>query len=704
MNWRLSILLALAFSGTTQAEIPYPAALDAAAVVESRMADLNREGLLVGNGDLNGLLYERDGTLCLRISKNDIWDARIDTSQDPPLLKVNVTNHQWTAGGGLNQSYHHPFPSPRTAAIVLIRTNAGPATLDVRRAVATANGVNVRALADRNVFLIKAGADISIEEIKAMHLPAAELGETGGVKWLCMKMPGDVDYAGMEYAVAVAGNGEQKAVALVTSWDTKDNVREAAIALARKTVNEDDGKLIARHEAEWTKFWGASGVALDDPEFQAWWYRMVYWLRCSIKPGAMPVPLFTPSSADAPPWHGDYHHNYNAWQPFWTAFPINHPELAEPWVRYMSEMLPRLKWLAQTTYDCEGAFVGISSFAFELDPAKSKMKNNRQVAMLPWGYTLGMMGMSAQVLWYNQLYQPDRQHLAEKLYPVIRETALFYCSFAEKCPRDGNGKARFGPSFSPEHGKFGEDNVPFDLAYARYSLKAGIAAAQELGRDPELVARFCKVLDLLPDYPTAQDAEGKPIVVDWTGCKFREIKEHNITVPVVPVFPGDQITWFSPEPEKELFRNTIRQTRHRGLNSTIMMSVAKARFSMPEACDDLRNYYKPLAQPNGFFFVPECGYYLVESVGIAAAISEFLLQSVGDIIRVFPAWPKDKNASFTNLRAQGGFLVTAEQKAGQVTKLEITSTVGRKLRLLNPWTGKLVEHETKPNETIKLSE
>ncbi len=680
--------------------IPYPEALDAAAVHETKIADLNREGLLVGNGDLNGLLYERDGTICLRISKNDIWDARIDTSQDPPLMKVDVPKHQWTGGGGLNQSYHRPFPSPRTAAIVLIRTNAGPAALDLRRAVASTNGVSVRALADQNVFLIKAGAEVSLEEIKAKDLPAAELGETAGVKWLRMKMPGDVDYAGIEYAVAVATNGEQKAAALVTSRDTKRDVRDTAIELARRMVREEAGPLIARHEAEWAKFWAASGVALDDPELQAWWYRMVYLLRCVSKPGAVPVGLFVNSSSDAPPWHGDYHHNYNVWQSFWTAFPINHPELAEPWVRYMNEMLPRLKWRAKTSYDCEGAYVGVASFPFEPVPADCKMKNNRQYAHMPWDGTLGMMGMSAQVLWYNQLYQPDRQQLVEKVYPVIREAALFYCSFAEKCPRDGDGKAKFGPSYSPEHDHFGVDNVPFDLAYARHSLKAGIAAAQQLGRDPELLPRFRNAMGLLPDYPTAPDKEGKPVVVDWIGCKFRQIGEHNLTVPVVPVFPGDQVTWFSPDPEKELFRHTIRQTRHRGLNATIMMSVAKARFSMTEACDDLRNYYKPLAQPNGLFFVPGCGYYLVESVGIAAAISEFLLQSVDNIIRVFPCWPKERDARFTDLRAQGGFLVSAEQKDGEVTKLEITSTVGGTLRLLNPWTGEIVERATQPGQRL----
>jgi hypothetical protein len=819
-----SIVITLLLPLAVEADIPYPEALEAASINEASLSDLSREALLVGNGDLNGLFYERDGSLCLRISKNDIWDARVDTSKDPQMLKVNVTNHTWT-GGGHNPSYDKPYPTPRTAAIInigspgkgawrciraegkvnewlladktghmciegaagvsagyrwnmassqtnvvvslkfkingtpgaqyyvnvfdqqghefiasgwrdtpameteiafplnkrvsaielyvmvkagvraenrisqitltgghqplvipagMVKRQEGQASLDLRRAVATANSTVVRALTDRNVFLIETDQDVSLEEIKAGYLPAAQLGETGGIKWLHMKMPGDVDYAGMEYAVAVGSKGARKAVALVTSWDTKENVRDAAIQLAATTVEADPAMFIAAHEAEWQKFWSASGVALDDPEFQNWWYRMVYWLRCSSKPGAMPVGLYTGSASDAPGWHGDYHHNYNAWQVFWAAFNINHPELAEPWVRYMNDLLPRLKWLAKATYDCEGACVNISSFAFELDPLKCTSKNNRQVAMLPWGYTLGMMGMSAQVLWYCHLYQPDRSALAKNIYPVVRETALFYSSFLEKCPRDKIGKAKVGPSYSPEHGGFGVDNVPFDLAYARYSLKAGIAATEELGCDQELVPRFRKALELLPDYPTAPDKENKPVVVDWTGCAFRQIGEHNITVPDVPVFPGDHVTWFSLESEKELFRNTLRQTRHRGLNSTIMLSVAKARLSMPEACDELRNYYKPLAQPNGFFFVPECGFYLVESVGLASAIGEFMLQSVDNVIRVFPCWPKEKDACFTSLRAQGGFLVSAEQKGGRVTKLEIVSTVGGPLRVLNP--------------------
>ena len=121
---------------------------------------------------------------------------------------------------------------------------------------------------------------------------------------------------------------------------------------------------------------------------------------------------------------------------------------------------------------------------------------------------------------------------------------------------------------------------------------------------------------------------------------------------------------------------------------------------MPDALEGFKSHYAPVALPNGMFYWQGHGFYLAESVGIAAAISEFLVQSVDNIIRVFPAWPKDKDASFTNLRAQGGFLVSAEQKDGEVTKLEITSTVGGTVRLLNPWTGEIVERKTKPGQTL----
>ena len=63
---------------------------------------------------------------------------------------------------------------------------------------------------------------------------------------------------------------------------------------------------------------------------------------------------------------------------------------------------------------------------------------------------------------------------------------------------------------------------------------------------------------------------------------------------------------------------------------------------------------------------------------------------------------KDQDAAFTRLRAQGGFLVNAQQKGGQVVSLEILSTVGGPLRIVAPWTNQVFERPTAAGEVVKL--
>ena len=71
-------------------------------------------------------------------------------------------------------------------------------------------------------------------------------------------------------------------------------------------------------------------------------------------------------------------------------------------------------------------------------------------------------------------------------------------------------------------------------------------------------------------------------------------------------------------------------------------------------------------------------------IGIAGLIDEYLMQSVGNIIRVFPAWPKDWNAQFTQA-ARGQFMVTASWSGGGPEFIEILSQAGLPCRMRNPW-------------------
>ena len=175
-------------------------------------------------------------------------------------------------------------------------------------------------------------------------------------------------------------------------------------------------------------------------------------------------------------------------------------------------------------------------------------------------------------------------------------------------------------------------------AYVHYTFDALIEAAKVLQKDETLAGLCEKYKALLSDYPTALNDRGEPIVVDWTGCKYKQIKEHNITVPASPVFPGDQVTWFSPEAEKELFRRTINETNFRDHNSHVMFNIARARLSMPEGVTEARKWFASRELPNGLFEWAghAHGTFMPEMIGIAALINEFLLQSVDNKIRLFP--------------------------------------------------------------------
>jgi hypothetical protein len=90
------------------------------------------------------------------------------------------------------------------------------------------------------------------------------------------------------------------------------------------------------------------------------------------------------------------------------------------------------------------------------------------------------------------------------------------------------------------------------------------------------------------------------------------------------------------------------------------------------------------------------------------------------MIRVFPAWPENKNAKFENLRTYGAFLVSSEKSEGKVKYLKIVSEKARPCVLENPWgksdvalkrdgkkgeilSGDILRFETKENEQIFLT-
>ena len=703
-----SLLTGFLLLSAVAAEIPYPAALEAAAVNLPDVSDISKKGLIVGNGELNAIVYSSGNDIRLRVSKNDCWDMRINTSENSPLPTIDVAKQTFTGEQGKAQpsweKYVHPTALPCTdisLAGVTGQTAWKSARLDLAKAAATVlsdkDTVTVRVLSQRNVILIESDRSIALNGVRDLvkdrdgkpisdWVSAATTGKRGDLFCLKQSIPGNADVCGMDIVVVAGRNGPRQAVAVVTSRESKQPL-EDAVKLVEITLT--DVGAVAAHEDAWKSFWSRSGVALGDATLQNWWYRMVYFFRCFAKSGGNVIGLQA-AFDQLGGWHNSLTLNYNAQQVYLTAGPINHPELIEPYVDVLHRNLNRAKWFAKATFPgSEGAYFHVNLFPFEPDPAKCVTRNKHQHAYMPWGYSWGTNGHSAAVLWDYHKFKPGNDSL-RRIWPTLEQFALFYCSVLEKCPM-ADGVRKIGPSYFAETGDFGVSNSCYDIVWIKFTLNAAKRAAEMTG-DSKLADRCAANLASLPTYPTVADpSQGGAVIEQWTGGGLP--KYMNIGSEVMALFPADEVTWMSDASERELLARTINHsekvTHH--INSNVTMNIARARLGLgAEAIANAKMCFGPgsdisAEQPNGLFYWKIHGYYLSEQVCIARFVSELLLQSAGDVIRIFPAWPQGSDGKFSRLLAQGGFEVSAERVNGVIRNVTITSTVGGPVTLANPW-------------------
>jgi hypothetical protein len=95
-----SLLFISAVAASAQDTIPYPSALDAAAVMQTDISNIASRGMIVGNGEMNGIVYSSGNDMYVRVTKNDVWDGRVNTSGDPALPVINPATHSFTGANG----------------------------------------------------------------------------------------------------------------------------------------------------------------------------------------------------------------------------------------------------------------------------------------------------------------------------------------------------------------------------------------------------------------------------------------------------------------------------------------------------------------------------------------------------------------------------------------------------------------------------
>ena len=64
------------------------------------------EGLLIGNGDLSVSIYQTENTMVWRFGKNDVWDRRHETEDDPEPAHIDEIINGILNEGWVNNSFN----------------------------------------------------------------------------------------------------------------------------------------------------------------------------------------------------------------------------------------------------------------------------------------------------------------------------------------------------------------------------------------------------------------------------------------------------------------------------------------------------------------------------------------------------------------------------------------------------------------------
>ncbi|MCF7674433.1 MAG: glycoside hydrolase N-terminal domain-containing protein, partial [Akkermansiaceae bacterium] len=342
----------------------------------------------------------------------------------------------------------------------------------------------------------------------------------------------------------------------------------------------------------------------------------------------------------SPPWSADFTLNGNVQCALAADLSGNLAECLLPFFNYLEEHLPEFRTNARRLYGCRGIHV----------PSRASTHGLNNHFDATWPMTFWTAGAAWAARFYHDyaIYTGDREFLANRAVPFMKEAALFYEDFLIEGP---DGKLLFSPSYSPENNPANNPsqacvNATMDAAAARELLINLVADCQSLGTDEEAVKRWQTMLAKLPPYQINADGAVK----EWLTPALEDNYAHRHVSHLYPLFAGLPEEIAVDAPLQLAFRTALekRMEIRRRENGGVMafglvqmgLAAAALRDSAMayETVDWLTNNFwnanlVSTHNPGELFNTDICG-------GLPAVVLAMLVDSRPGHLDLLPALPK----------------------------------------------------------------
>lgn len=686
------------------------------------------EAIPLGNGIMGGLLWGEDNTIRLSLDRGDLWDERTNGLKD--WWKVQT----WAKGGDMwEKAYHGATPTklPAGAVEIALADEMSIQSFELNKATAEGivhlgnerqvrmffsavkriaivylSSVDLKAIEVLSPLQVSAryrgeSAGPDSHSINKLGYPAATNGEAKNAKWYVQKAADGLEYC--VYTETRQLKGESvTAIAITTSSDGKD-----LLALARKrcsdALNDGVAKTFKQHTAWWRSFWEQSQIQVPEPRIQRYYTFARYLYGAGSRADAPPMPLqgvWTSATGSLPPWKGDYHSDLNTQMTYTGYQAAGNFKEGSSYLNFLWDKRDVWRAFAKDFYETPGLAVpGVMSLSGQ--------------PLGGWGaYSLSptMTSWNAHLFYLHWRYTADDTFLRTRAYQWCHEAAQCLRSLLKPGP---DGKLKLLRSSSPEI--FGnswlEPNTNYDIMCMRMHFLEVAEMAQEQGLNTEAES-WRKTAAKLGDFHVSPDGE---LMLD---AKRLLRENHRHPSNLMAIYPFNLMTVEGSDEDRKRINTTLERKEWNAPKhfewcgyTWAWMSCLYARVGEAElAYQHLDVFEKAYISRNGFHVNQDQSSdtrfgagggrpFTLEGNFIAMqAVQEMLLQSWSatpgevntEIIRIFPAVPKKwADVSFNNLRAEGGYKVSASKKDNKIVWFSIVAAKTGITRIKDTFEGQI---------------
>lgn len=435
---------------------------------------------------------------------------------------------------------------------------------------------------------------------------------------------------------------------------------KGAMVLKAETIEKS-------HRNWWHTYYKKSFITMPDARMEAFYWIQIYKMAASSRADGPALDLMGPFYKNTG-WPSLWW-NLNVQLTYWPFNTSNHLDIAENFIHLID-----------------------THFEYMVESKSGK--------------SLGDFTWATHNYWLYYKYKGDDKAIQDKWVPKAIEILKKY---ETKMIRNDEGKIELTAMGSPEYKGFKTfRNTNYNLSILRWLLNTLIDSNEQFHENSEEIVKWKKMLNDLIDYPVDENGLmiGSDQAVDMSHRHFSHL---------LALYPLFQLSPDSAEDRAlvvksvEHWHNIDNGSKLVGYSYTGAASLYAAFGNGKIANAQLQQFLDGdigggMLLPNTFYMEGRGKNPVIETpLSAAASIMEFQLQSWGGKIRVFPAVPEEwKEASFQDLRAQGGFLVGANRRDGKTEWVSIKSLSGKPcvLKVLD-WTQAIQISNGKKIEIVK---